>query len=191
LRRYVSEATAGNADEQAAPVSVSKAAGKPSPKKKRSFFTFLPQNPIISYSFAAAILLVVLGTSWVVFRNLQNSTPHGPQNVLTVVHTPGLTRDVGATPRIYIPTGIDTVQMHLEPSRDTQETYKAALLTSEREIIWVRDDLKPTELMGRKLIVVDVPAAILKRGDYQWRLSAQLPNGSYEDTDRYVFRVNQ
>jgi anti-sigma factor RsiW len=156
----------------------------------KNFFWFLPfTNRTVSYSFAAAILLVIGGVSWLVFNSWRQSPPVQGGNVLTVVLTPGVTRDSGSTQSIRIPPGTATVQLRLALGASQYQSYLAELLTSERVSILVRRDLKPETQGSEKFITLTVPSAILKRDDYQVKLSTQLPDGSYEDTDRYSFRV--
>jgi hypothetical protein len=156
----------------------------------KNFFWFLPfTNRTVSYSFAAAILLVIGGVSWLVFNNWRHSPPVQSGNVLTVVLMPGVTRDSGTTPTVRIPPGTAAVQLQLALGASQYQSFRAELLTSEHVSILVRQDLK-SETQGReKFITLRLSPAILKRDDYQVKLSEQLPDGSYEDTGRYSFRV--
>ncbi len=56
------------------------------------WFGFLPiRNPIYGYALTAALVLVVVGVTWLGWRNL-NSGPRDPGRVLSFVLTPGLSR---------------------------------------------------------------------------------------------------
>lgn len=155
---------------------------------KRPFFSFLPiQNPVFAYSFAAVVLLVVIGVFWVAFKNLGTTT--GQENVLLVTLTPGLTRETGEIKSIQIPPDTGFVQLQLRLTSDDYQSYHAELVTSERGSIFLKQDLKPESANGNKVINVTIPAGLLKRDDYRVKLGGRRPDGSYEDVGSYVFRV--
>ena len=160
---------------------------RPAPVK---FFAFL-RYPIVASSLAAAVLLLVFGSSWVFVRNWRSPEQLQPEsrNVLAVVLTPGLTREGGETKRISILPGIETVQFRLELSAINYQTYRVVLLTSESADVWSRENLKPETLAGEKFLRVSLPAKTLRRDDYQIKVSGWLGDGNYEDIGRYPFRV--
>ncbi|HUS09452.1 MAG TPA: hypothetical protein VMZ30_03215 [Pyrinomonadaceae bacterium] len=157
---------------------------------KENFFSFLPfTNSIVSYSLAAAILVAVGGVAWVIFNNwgAQTTLP-GTTYVATL--TPGLTRDSGEVKRLSLPPATGTVQLRLVVTSDEDQSYRAELLNSERTSVLVFNDLKPQNQNGERLIQFAIPARILKRDDYQVRLSIRRSDGSYEEIPSYQFRVN-
>lgn len=157
---------------------------------KRNFFSFLPYtNPIISYSLAAAVLLIVGGLSWAVFNGWRQAPPHQPGNVYVVKLTPGLTRDSGELKRLLIPPGTDTVHLRLILTPDEAQSYRAELLASERASLLVIDDLKLQSQNGQRFITFTLPTKILKRDDYQVRVSGRSADGNYEEIAGYQFRV--
>lgn len=156
--------------------------------KKRPFLSFLPfNNPLVSYSLAATVLLVALGASWVAIRNWRNQTPHEPGNVLAVVLAPGLTREGGEIKKVQIHTDFDTLRLHLELPANEYESFRAAILTEERAEVWIREGLRPTQKANS--IDFDVPSHVLKLGDYHVKVSGRLPNGRYEDLSSYRLRL--
>ena len=190
LKKYVSAAGAAQPREDIAIEEASEDAsevGEP-PPKKQVFFSFLPfQNPIFSYSFATAVLLVVVGVSWVVLKNWRNPTPHQPGNVLTVVLTPGLTRDGGEIKKISISAETDSVRFRLGLAENYYPQYRAILLSDSLSQVWTGDHVRANTTDN--LAEADVPAYLLSAGDYQIKLSGQLANGSFEDVASYRFRV--
>lgn len=163
---------------------------EPSPGK-RPFFSFLPfGNPIVSYALAAAVLLIVGGASWVVFKNWSTPASREPGRVFAVVLTPGLTRDDGEVKKIVIPPGTDTVQLQLQiVSADQYQGYRASLQTSEGEEKLKVNDLKATSIGTSVVVPLQLNAGLLPRGDYYVKLSGLAPGGEYEDVGRYSFRV--
>ena len=194
LKKYVS--SLGTAQPYEDTANVESSAGEAEvtepPAKKGPAFSFLPfGNPIVSYALAAAILLIVGVTSWVVFKNWRAPAPHEPGRVLAVVLTPGFTRDQGeGIKRISIPPGTDTVQLQLQiAGADQYQSYRALLQTTEGEEKLEANDLKPTKAGTSVVISLQLAADRLTRGDYYVRLSGLSPRGEYEDVGRYSFRV--
>ena len=194
LKKYVSSLGKAQPNEDTATVESSAVAAEVTepPPKKRPVFSFLPWgNPIVSYALAAAILLIVGGASWVVFKNWRTPAPHESGKVLAVVLTSGFTRDEGeGIKRISIPPGTDTVQLQLQiASADQYQSYRALLQTTEGVEKLKANDLKPTKAGMSVVISLQLAAERLTRGDYYVRLSGLNPRGEYEDVGRYSFRV--
>ena len=158
--------------------------------KKRPFFSFLPSNPPLNYALAAVLALVVGGASWMAVSRLMNPASREPGQVLAVILTPGLSRsgDRGDT-KISIPAGTGTLQLQLELSKTDYRSYHAELLTSERAKLAASENLKPETTGAKKFITMPVSASLLKRDDYQVKLSGLRPDGNFEDVATYTFRV--
>jgi hypothetical protein len=162
--------------------------------KKRPFLSLLPfGNPIVSYSFAAAALLIVFGTAWIVVKNWTSQTPHEPGNILVVALSPGLSRDErGTIKEITIPPGTDAVQLKLRISGDVQyQSYRASLQTSDGVEKLRVSDLKTTATGNSVIVQLQAAAGLLTRGDYYVKLSGLNPRGEYDDVGRYSFRVTR
>jgi hypothetical protein len=189
LHKYVNFAAVSDPLEQYSAEEISDEkpdVAKPPPK--RGLFSFLPSNPIVSYSLAAAMLLLIAGVSWVVLHNWRQQTPLQPGNVYVVTLTPGLTRDGGELKRLSIPPGTNTVQLRLLLESGEGQVYRAEVLTGDRVSVFVMDDLKPQAQGNERLIILNVPANILKHDDYQVRVSSRQ-TAATEETGRYQLRV--
>lgn len=187
LRKYVDETTLTRPNEEllAADSTESVPDVKPQPKK-RTLFSFLPtQRPIVAYVTAAAILLVVLGVSWLAIRKPDLS---GPGNVFTATLTPGVTRDSGNITRIPIPADTDTLRLRLVLMSNDYQSYRAELLNESGSIL-IKEDLNPESEVGAVFISLFVPTSMLGREDYQVKLSGRLAGGGYENISGYRFRV--
>jgi hypothetical protein len=172
-----------------ATLAVSEKARDISKPPKPWYSIFLPsQNPILSYSLMTALVLIVGTVSWFGLKNLRNTGSHDPGKVLAITLTPGLTRSDGDIKKISIPGDTGTVRLQLALSKNEYAKYRAILLTDEGSEIW--SDTLPPDLDGR-FINVNIPAELLKPGEYQVRLSGQSEAGSFEALDRYSFRVIQ
>ncbi len=157
--------------------------------RKRNFFSFLPGNPVLSYSMTAALVLLVGAVSWTALRNLRNPTQTDPGQVFAVVLTPGLTRAGGDQASFRIPSDFATLQLQLTLPAAGYQSYRAELLTTERNSVWAGDGLQPDAASGNKFINLAIPARLIKRDDYQVKLSGRRGDGVDEDVTSYVFRV--
>src|SRR5947199_6986740 len=83
-------------------------------RRQKALFPFLPfRNPIVSYSLAAAVLVIVGAVSWIVFRTWRNSIPRESGQVLAIELTPGITRNEGVIKRFAISPGTNSVELEL------------------------------------------------------------------------------
>jgi hypothetical protein len=57
--------------------------------------------------------------------------------------------------------------------------------------VWTGTNLQSERLSEGKFIVLNLPANIFRRDDYQAKLSGQLANSSFEDAASYTFRVSR
>lgn len=186
LKKYVSTkqaaqtSSANNSDL----ASESTAIGiRPIPRKR-----FWPwSNPMVSYSLAAAVVLVVSLTAVVIVRNL--NSPKGSGKVLAVELAPGLTRGEEQTNQITVPADTSTVQLQLRVSNgDAYRTYRAILQTTGGREISSQAGLT-RDAASNDRIIYSVPANLLTPTDYSLKLSGINPQGEYEDVGRYYFRV--
>lgn len=189
FRRYVEKAAESSYQDTKAPSVETVKPGVDPQAQRGGLFSFLPfQNPIAAYAFAAAVMIAVIGISWLGFNSLRPE-PRGPGKVLAVSLTPGQIREDGETKSIAIVPETESVQLNLELPANEYQGYKAELLTSERQSLLVREDLVPETVDGKKLINFTIPAELLKRDDYRVRLSGRSAAGSYEPFSSYTFRV--
>ena len=164
---------------------------QPLKRHQPALFPFLPfRNPIVSYSLAAAVLVIVGVVSWVAFRTWRNSTPREPGKILAIELTPGLTRDEGEIKKFAISPGTDSVELELRiVSVDQYQSYRAVLQTTEGSENFRIDGLRATTKDSRVVVPFRLAAGLLSRGDYYVKLSGLNPRGEYEDVDRYTFRI--
>lgn len=186
LRRYI-------ADAAVAPASVSAPITPRLPSRKRSFASFWgAQNSYLRLSFVAFLLLMVVGSSWLILRNwgLQNqSNRNSSHSVFTFVLTPGLTRGTGEIKKIVVSDDVETVQIQLELGETEPLSYRVNIETDEGRSIFQTDELKPEVTDARRVVTVNVPAKLLTPGDYQAKLKRLTAGGELEEIERYYFRV--
>jgi hypothetical protein len=106
--------------------------------------------------------------------------PSMPATIASFVLLPGAMRDGGEMARIKIPAGErDVVRLQLTLESDEKGIYHAELLTAEGMPV-----LATNKKNTNGKVVFDIPARLLKVGDYQIKLSR---NG--ESVGRYYFRA--
>jgi hypothetical protein len=186
LKKYLHNTEQAAANESSV-VEVA-AAPVPVPVADRSvpFFSFLQRNPILAYSLAAAVVLVIGTVSWTA---LKSPVSQNPSQVLAVTLTPGLTRDGGQITKFSIPPGTGTLQLRLELPKADYNIYRAELLTSERVSVTVREGLQAETSPTGKFITLPISTSSIKRDDYFVKVAGKRADGTYEDVTSFVFRV--
>jgi hypothetical protein len=107
--------------------------------------------------------------------------------VVSIALTPAVSSRTSEIPALNLPKGEqDVVRLQLVLKPDQTGPYRAELVTSEGSSVFSADSLKPTD--SRAEIDFDVPARLLKTGDYQIRLG-RGNEGSRESLGSYYFRV--
>ncbi len=162
----------------------------PKPPPKPWYSIFLPsQNPLLSYSLAAVLLLVVAGVAWLVMRNLKDNRSE-PGAVYAVVLSAGTIRSGDPDQRrsIKVPPGTGTVSLKLSLPRKEHQTYRATLLSDAGEVA-AADNLQPQSEAETYFIVLNVRARLLPRGAYLVRVNGHLADGSVEPMPSYQFLV--
>jgi len=159
-----------------------------SPPSSR-WFGFLPiRNPIYGYALTAALVLVVVGVTWLGWRNL-NSGPRDPGRVLSVALTPGLSRDAGdGSKPVTVPSATDTLRFRLLLAELRHNTYEATLDADGRTLT-SKSNLPKEVVSGQPAVVLDVPASLVSTGDYRVKLSGVNPDGKSESVASYSFRI--
>lgn len=112
--------------------------------------------------------------------------------IATAVLMPGALRDGGNMARITLPKGgRDLVRLQLTLESNEPGTYRAELLTAESQPISIAGKLKASNTNGAAKVIFDIPARLLKIGDYQVKLSRRAAGGSIEGVGLYYFRALQ
>ncbi|HLR06646.1 MAG TPA: hypothetical protein VK117_12595, partial [Pyrinomonadaceae bacterium] len=117
--------------------------------------------------------------------------PHEPTAspvILSVDLMPDAPRDHAQIPLIDLPKGEhDIVRLQLALKPNQTGSFRAQLLTADDQSIFNSQSLQTTETDAGK-VDFDVPAALLKIGDYRVSLS-RADDGSKRSVASYYFRV--
>lgn len=160
------------------------------PGRKKSWFNFFGiRNPALGYATAAALVLIVVGISWVVWRRA--TAPRDPGRVHSVVLASGLTRGDGeGANRVRVPTHTDTLRLQLILSNNRYKSYEATLLDADGRTLTIQSNLTTGTVDGQPAALFDIPANLLSAGDYRVKLSAVSNNNVSESLPSYSFRVS-
>jgi hypothetical protein len=104
---------------------------------------------------------------------------------------PGLTRDAGGMQKLSIRAGVTEVRVRLSLPADDYNSYRAMLRTAEGQELLTRDGLKARTARRSRIVSFSIPAKLLKRGDYQFKLSGIAAGEDSVEVNTYTFRVAQ
>jgi hypothetical protein len=185
-------------------------------------------QPVWRYAFAVAILLGLIGTTWLVIREPRfvqqivskirprRSTPRSapreaghptntssPEHVITPSPMPAHDQTSSSSvsiapvfaaasnnnvPSVTLPKGDqDLVRVQLAVKLDPGVSYRAELWSADGQSIFSAESLRVVDNGGAQ-IDFDVPARLLRTGDYQVRLSRDNA-GTKENVGSFYFRV--
>lgn len=243
LRKYVTSSTV---EKRPAKVETS---ARQIPLLSSLWLALRPQIPLVGFSIAAILVLVVVGLWLFNRRPRQPSQPHSAQtqptsppqiaeqpqandqpaantrladngqansnqglsNVTKQPQAPastpktekpkpaafaftlssGVTRDGGEMKRVEIPRGASRVQLRLEldATAEDYQSYEAVLQTGGGQEILTTSRLRASPTAKGKVVVLEIPARLLKREDYYLKLSGRNASGQVESVGAYAFRV--
>ena len=191
LKKYVRGASAEDLARAATALEQESTVTLVSPEiPKKTFWPLTWKRPILSYSLAAAAMLVVACATLLIVKN-QNTPLSGTGKVLAVELVPGRSRGESETKQITVTADTNTLQLQLRiPNDVAYQAYRAILQTTEgREIS--RQDRLPRDPTARDRVTCPIPANLLKSSDYNLKLSGINQQGDYEDIARYYFRITR
>ena len=155
-----------------------------------------------SIGLAAALVLSIAGNLWFASRDLGGGAGAGhtppaddspstrPASVETLTLAPGMLRSGGSLTRLTVRAGTLVVRLRLELAGDDYTQYQATILDDRGREVWTGPKLQATKEGSSVAVLVDVPAGVLSRGDYELRLSGSTDKGETEIVGTYVFRAD-
>jgi hypothetical protein len=107
--------------------------------------------------------------------------------IQSIALSPDVSLESGKAPRINLTTGgQDIFRLELAAKPDPSGQYQAQLSTINGQDVLTAESLRPIDVDGK--INFDVPATLLKAGDYRVKLS-RIHDGSAQALANYYFRV--
>jgi hypothetical protein len=113
-----------------------------------------------------------------------------PVTIASFVLLPGAARSGGELARVAVPTGKrDVVRLSLTIEEATAAgDYQSELATAEGRTVFGPNKLR---IEPGNRVVADIPARLLRSGDYQIKLTQRNADGQNETVARYYFRASK
>lgn len=119
----------------------------------------------------------------------ENSTEH-PQSTLTAAFILRPTaRNLEPSQQIKISQDALEVKIQLDLETDNHKSYKAALLGAEDDVKWSSRGLKSQPATSGRALVLKIPAALFKKGEYTFLLSPD--EGAARPIAEYTFTIQK
>lgn len=122
---------------------------------------------------------------------LESELRRARPGVVSFVLASGALRAAGALQEAVVPRDAALVELRLELPGVDYPQYRAELLDDTGEELLVASKLQAREERDAAILAVSVPAAALRRGDYQVRLRGLTAAGGEEAVGSYPFRVER
>jgi hypothetical protein len=101
----------------------------------------------------------------------------------------GVRSETSALREVSIPKGTGVVSIPFRVDDDKYQRYRASLITDSGQTIQTRNNLKPREINGQRVVVFTVPAGAISPGEFQLRLIGATRDGRSEPIGSYYFRA--
>lgn len=174
---------------------------KPSPRK-----TFLDFWNWRTLTFAGAVLIVVIGSSFFVWQlvsggrtaleselarlNQSEVNQISGKNLREITLQADSFRSVSLMPKIQISGSEDEIiRFQLGVINGTSETYEAIFFDDQGNEMFSIADLKPQRKQDGTYIHILVPSKVLRSGDYQINLQGRSANNDLAKVGSYTFRL--
>lgn len=184
--------------------SIHKPSGPPQAEtgRLRSFFSsFRLRGKLNQFSWAAAILLIVAGTAFIIWQlgtgapdemaqlNGPNSVVLEPGPSVVLVNLSGiLLRAKGPRP-VDVSSETKVVQLRIDTD-NPESTHQAVLRDSAGKEIFRLNDLRARAVNSGSMIVIQIPIHRLPPGDYELELN-QVVSGTAPAPRHYSFQVSK
>jgi len=131
-------------------------------------------------------------------NQIKTSANGGSQNerssiksFLTFILSPGYRSAEGPKP-LVLPNGLETVrlQLRLNPA-DEYSSYQVNLHSASGDVVRSWRNLHASALNGERVLVLSIPAARLKAGQYELSLSGASLSAAVEDLGYYYFYIQK
>jgi hypothetical protein len=175
------------------------------PSRTQAFLNFFrSRSRLLQFSFAAALVFVLITGSWVLFQawrarseqlqlkqelarlngtEINNLSPD--PSVLVMTLAPLQLREKGDSRRITLSPETRVVQLRLPIAADKYQSYQAVLTLNQEGEVFKLDGLKAR----RGALVVQIPSKMLSTNDYLLSVGGFDSGGRFEEIGDYHLRV--
>ncbi len=124
-------------------------------------------------------------------RELEKSaTPPSQPAVVSLALWPGISRSGGARPKLVLPQDARRVriQIGVEPE-DEYQSFSAELRALGGQPVWAQGGLSARPVRAGRAVTLNLPASILKAGEYELVLKGVTGQGKTEEIGYHYFDV--
>lgn len=166
------------------------------PQRWERFLPKFPRwkNPLFRLSFAAGVILLLLGAWWLIVQKRSARSAGGDPSqlaVYTVALAPGHLRGVDDTQtvRVKVPAGEKEVKFLLSLTAGDYPGYRAVLTPNGGFEKYRTDKLDVEKANNERKASLLAPSSVITPGDYQLTLYGLTAEGDFEEVEVYNFRV--
>ena len=122
----------------------------------------------------------------------ESATKPSQPPVASLTLWPGITRSGGARVRLALTETTRRVrlQIGIEPE-DQYSRFRVELRAQGGQQVWAEDNLRARPIRGGRAVVLNLPARILKAGEYELTLEGVTDEGRTEEVGYYYFDVRK
>ncbi|MFL6216844.1 MAG: hypothetical protein ACJ74J_23380 [Blastocatellia bacterium] len=124
-------------------------------------------------------------------RQLEESTTRPPPAaIVSLALWPGLSRNDSARPKLILPQSAQRVKVEvgIEPE-DEYRSFGAELRAPGGAQVWSQGDLAAHRVRAGRAVILNLPARLLKAGDYELLLKGMTSQGTTEEIAYHYFEV--
>jgi hypothetical protein len=120
----------------------------------------------------------------------ESATRPAASAIVSMALSPGLSRSGGARPELALRQATKRVQLQIgiEPE-DEYSRFSVELRAQMGQQVWAKDNLRARAIRGGRAIVLNLPANILRSGQYELALKGATREGAVEEIGYYYFDV--
>lgn len=172
---------------------------------RRLLQTLRVHSGLIELSWAALVLVVLIGTWWIVrtWRGDRNGLQaeliqlNGPNSsvledgstIAQVIFPPLNLRETGRSVTLTITGQTQVVQLRIPQVSDQQRRYQAILKDSNGQQLARVSDLRIREIKNEPMVVLQFPAKLFQTADYVVTIGELSSTGGLDNVADYSFRV--
>ena len=115
--------------------------------------------------------------------------PRPGQTLVAATFSANITRGAGRGNVLSLPAGVSDAFVILSRKPGNYSTYSVRAENADGREIWSGVNLAFSNSHEATVITVKLPSALMRAGDYVFRLAGATQDGKVEDLDEYSFRV--
>jgi hypothetical protein len=124
-------------------------------------------------------------------RRLEESAAQSsPSAVVSLALWPGISRGGGTRAKLVIPQAAQRVRVRIgvEPE-DKYQSFRVEFRAPGGQPVWTQENLSVRRIRGGRAVILNLPASLLRAGEYELALKGVTGEGTTEDVGYYYIDV--